>query len=510
MAQEKHPLDISSEDDGAPQYTEGALAAVFAETYTPFFRYVKKWDKWFRFDGVRWVEDDVHKVWTILRPICYQSAAMLNEGSEQRTLAATRTIVAVEKIARADSRLAATTDQWDADPMLLNTPAGVIDLRTGQMREHRAEDFMTKVTAVAPDFEMATPLWAAYLDKVTKNDKDFQTYLARCLGYALTGSVEEHALFFLFGTGGNGKSTLLSTVSHIFADYATVAPIEMFTDTYGNHHPTEFANLRGSRLVTATEPEEGHRWNEAKIKTMTGGDAIAARFMRQDWFHFIPQYSLMIAGNSRPHLRVVDKAITRRFVLLPFVAEITEGEKDTKYVEKLKTEAPGILAWMVNGCLDWQKIGLASPSTVTTATNSYLKAENIFAQWFEERYVADKDGWVTSAEFYADWCEYADDHGEPMGSAKKLTQRIEDLGYRRDNRMAFGGRGFWGVAQRPEPPTPEDIAAAQVGASRKAREQEIEDEKLKRENAKKKRDQKVHRGREARKSARGKAARARK
>jgi putative DNA primase/helicase len=267
-------------------------------------------------------------------------------------IASAKTISAVESLARSDRRLAATVDQWDADPWLLNTPDGVVDLKTGILRPHRIEDYMTKITAIGPGGNC--PLFLAFLDRIMSGDHEVISYIQRVFGYGLTGEIIEHALFFWYGTGANGKSVLLSTVSGLLGDYHTAAPIETFTVSNSDRHPTDLAGLRGARLVSASETEEGRRWAEAKIKQLTGGDRIAARFMRQDFFTYQPAFKLIIAGNHKPSLRSVDEAIRRRFHLVPFAVTIPEHERDLELTKKLKAEWPGILAWIIQGCVEWQ------------------------------------------------------------------------------------------------------------------------------------------------------------
>jgi putative DNA primase/helicase len=200
-------------------------------------------------------------------------------------------------------------------------------------------------------------------------------------GYALTGVTREHALFFLYGTGANGKTTFLNTIISAAGDYHRNAPIEAFTDSNTDRHPTELAGLMGARLVTAVETEEGRRWAESKIKALTGGDKISARFMRQDFFAYTPQLKLIIAGNHRPGLRSVDEAIRRRFHLIPFSVTIPPEERDAELPTKLQAELPGVLAWMIEGCLEWQRIGLAPPASVAKATEEYLGAEGTLTAW---------------------------------------------------------------------------------------------------------------------------------
>ena len=228
----------------------------------------------------------------------------------------------MEGLSKADRRLAATIDQWDADPWLLNTPGGVTDLRDGVTRPHRHDYYMSKITTVAPD-RMSTPsLWLSFLDKVTGGNAELVAFLQRVAGYSLTGDTREHALFFLYGVGANGKTTFLNAITGALGDYCRNAPIETFTANKNDRHPTDLAGLRGARLVTAVETEEGRQWAESKIKSLTGGDKISARFMRQDFFEYTPQFKLLIAGNHKPGLRSVDEAIRRRMHLIPFTVTI--------------------------------------------------------------------------------------------------------------------------------------------------------------------------------------------
>ncbi|MGD7248220.1 phage/plasmid primase, P4 family, partial [Ralstonia pseudosolanacearum] len=223
----------------------------------------------------------------------------------------------VEKIARSDPKHAATADEWDADVWALNTPGGVVDLRTGQLRPHRREDRMTKVTTATPRGRNGEgcPAWLAFISDITGGNTDLAAYLQRVVGYCLTGVTSEHALFFLYGTGANGKSVFVNVLATILGDYAANAPMDTFMEARGDRHPTELAGLRGSRLVSSIETEQGRRWNESKVKAITGGDKVSARFMRQDFFDYLPQFKLLIAGNHKPAIRNVDEAMKRRLHL---------------------------------------------------------------------------------------------------------------------------------------------------------------------------------------------------
>jgi putative DNA primase/helicase len=318
-----------------------------------------------------------------------------------------------------------------------------IDLRTGKQYAPRPEDYCTKTGPVAPGGDC--PLWQAFLDRVTGGDSGLQTYLARVVGYWLTGHTHEHALFFLYGRGANGKSTFIETIQSVMGDYAVTAPVETFMTAHGDRHPTELAALRGARLVVAPETEAGRHWNESRLKQLTGGDTIAARFVRQDFFTFKPTFKLCIVGNHKPALRNIDEAIRRRMHLIPFDVTIPPAERDIKLGEKLKAEWGGILEWAVQGCLDWRRQGLNPPAAAIEATDNYLTAEDTFATWLEERTEAANEwAFETGAALFASWKAWADKSGEYAGTRKRFADTLQGRGF--PTKKGTGGvRGFAGI-----------------------------------------------------------------
>ena len=236
-------------------------------------------------------------------------------------------------------------------------------------------------------------------------------------------------------------------MSGILGSYHMTAAIETFTASTAERHPTDLASLRGARLVTATETEEGRHWAESRIKTLTGGDKVAARFMRQDFFEFIPQFKLMIAGNHKPGLRSVDEAIRRRLHLLPFSVTIAPDERDKELAEKLKAEWPGILLWMVEGCLEWQRIGLDPPAAVRSATEAYLEAEDALTAWMDECCHREPQAWEKSSDLFGSWSVWAKRSGEPIGSRKQFAQSLEARGL--NAKRTGTARGFLGLRVVP-------------------------------------------------------------
>jgi putative DNA primase/helicase len=428
-----------------PMFADDALALRFAERHAEDLRFVAKWSKWMTWDGRRWQEDETLLGFDLARHVCRETSAGCNDQKIATALASAKTVAAVERLAKADRRIAASADQFDQDDWLLNTPAGTIDLRTLETREHRPTDYIAKMTAVSPS--EGCPKWLAFLDRITGGDLDLQSFLQRVCGYSLAGETKEHALFFLYGLGANGKSVFINTVASIIGDYHRTAPIETFTTSNSDRHPTELAMLRGARLVTAIETEDGRRWAEARIKSLTGGDALSARFMRQDFFEFVPKFKLIIAGNHTPGLRSVDEAIRRRFNLIPFSVTIPPEERDKTLQETLRAEWPGILHWMLQGCIEWQRIGLQPPAAVANATAEYIEAEDAIAAWIEEQCDCAPDLRASPMELFGSWTSWAKAAGESVGTMKRFSQALEARGYKKHR--PGGRKTFFGIQPKP-------------------------------------------------------------
>ncbi len=431
--------------------TEDALALSFTRRYHRDWRYVAGWGKWLVWDGQRWRTEDTLAATDLIRSVCRQTAVRADNPKVAAKLASARTVGGVERLARADRRHAATTDEWDADPWLLNTPGGVVDLKTGRMRPHERADRMTKITTATPSGDC--PIWRQFIDEVTGGDKELQSYLQRMVGYALTGSTQEHALFFLYGTGANGKSVFVNTLATILGDYATNAPMDTFMETRTDRHPTDMAGLRGARFVAAIETEQGKRWAESKLKNLTGGDKISARFMRQDFFEFFPQFKLFVAGNHKPAIRNIDEAMKRRLHLIPFTITVPPERRDKNLQQKLLAERDGILAWAVQGCLDWQRHGrLSPPQRVVDATEEYFEAEDALGRWLDERCVREPNAKSLTAELFNDWKQWAEASGEFVGAQRRFSDLLITRGLDKW-RNGMGVRGFQGIGLK-HPPTP--------------------------------------------------------
>ena len=444
LAEKKLSPPIELADASPPWLSDDALAQKFAERHDNDLRYIALWNQWYEWNGARWAREPTQVALYHARAICRVAAAAaeIEKHSVKTKLTSAKTVAAVERLAKVDRRIAATADQWDLDPDVFNSEE-TIDLRTGEQYAPRPEDYCTKISPVAAAGDC--PLWRAFLARVTDGDEELQAYLARVVGYWLTAHTHEHALFFLYGLGANGKSVFVETIQGIMGDYSTTSPVETFMAARGDRHLSELAVLRGARLVVSPETEAGRHWNEARLKQVTGGDRIAANYMRQDIFTFKPAFKLCIVGNHKPSLRTVDEAIRRRFHLIPFAVTIPANERDTKLAEKLKKEWGGILAWAVQGCLEWRKVGLNPPKAVREATDDYLTAEDSFATWLEECTEPAVDwNFEKSADLFASWKVWAEKAGEHPGSRKRFAGTLQDRGYIL-KKGTDGVRGFEGI-----------------------------------------------------------------
>ena len=441
--------DPAGPGDNVGLVTEDEGAILFAERHRGELRYCHDHGAWFEWTGSIWKRNGTSKAFHFARELARQMA----ESQDRKTEITARKAAfagAVERFARADPAFAVTAEIWDRDPWLLGTPGGTVDLRTGELRPAKQEDGITRSTAVVPAPAADCPLWLKFLDETFGNDAALIAFAQRWAGYSLTGLTREHALVFGYGSGGNGKSVYVNVHVGIAGDYATTASMDVFIASHGDRHPTDLAMLRGARVVTASETEEGRQWAESRIKQLTGGDLISARFMRQDFFTFLPTFKLLIIGNHKPGLRNVDEAARRRFNLVPFTRK--PAVPDRQLEEKLKAEWPAILRWMIDGCLAWQRDGLAPPESVREATDAYFEDQDILSEWLAEKCIvepANANRKETTADLFASWSAYAKAANEPTGTVRSFAQTLEKHGLQPVKSVpTFGGRrvrGFAGI-----------------------------------------------------------------
>lgn len=427
----------------APPFTDLGNAERLVGLYGSDLLYCHDWKKWLAWDGTRFSEDRDGEVY---RRATLTVRNMYDQGSE---LAAQAVVAADEKeavrlselsesiqkharkseerrrieslIALAQSRdtIPVLPPDLDKDGWLLNCPNGTIDLRTGQLKDHNKSDRITKTTAVKYDPGAECPLWEGFLELVLGGDAELIRFIQQAVGYSLTGTVGDQVMFVLYGTGRNGKSTFLETLMAILGDYATKAPSDLLMVKRGEVHPTEKTVLYGARFVPAVETEEGRRLNETSVKELTGGDTIQARRMHENFWRFLPTHHLWLATNHKPMIFGTDLGIWRRIRLVPFAVTIADEDEDTAFPEKLKAEWPGILAWAVRGCLEWQEVGLQSPAAVQEATAEYRTSMDIIGDFLEEVCIIQEGTKEPAAALYGAFQSWAKTTGE------KIIRRVE-------------------------------------------------------------------------------------
>ena len=395
-------------------------AVRFAQTFGADLRYVENWKTWLRWDGTRWRRDEDGEIMRLAQkmPQIFLKEAAEIEDADRRKLAvytALRSgdaakLHAMIQLAGTQPGVAATTKKFDADPYLLSVRNGVIDLRSGCFRKAEKEDYLTKQAGVEYSRDARCPLWFEHLRKVFAGNEELVSYFQRAVGYSLTGDTREQKLFFLHGTGRNGKSTTTETLHALFGDYAQRAPASLFMiDKSGREPETEIARLMGARLVVGSETEERAKLAESRVKYLTGQDTLTGRYLYSSAFDFKPTHKLWIFGNHKPDIQGTDLGIWRRMQLVPFNVQIEESEIDPGLPEKLIEELPGILNWAIDGCSIWQKQGLSTPHAVTSATAEYRDEEDELGQFIEDKCVVQSEAETekkTLFSAYRDWaCE---------------------------------------------------------------------------------------------------------
>lgn len=408
-----------------PAFSEDALALRFADKHERDLRYVSQWGKWYIWDDNYWRLDNKMQSWSMVRRMCREESS--KSKTNKATLVARAKVAAVHFLAQTDRRLAAVPEQWDTDPWLLGTPRGTVDLHTGALMPSRREDYITQTAKAWPEGEC--PRWLGFLNEVTNGDAEMQRYLQRIVGYSLTGVTREEVVIFIHGEGGNGKGTFIETVAAAMGGYSDVVAMDTLIMKKYHDHPTEIAKLRGVRLAVASETSDGSRWNMARLKLLTGGDKLTGRFMRADFFDFRPTHKLIISGNKRPGLGRVDAAIVRRLFLVPFMVKISVPDKDLK-AYFLDAELNGIMRWAVQGCLEWQRMGLAPPKAVVAATEEYLHNQDDMQVWMDDCCVL-QDKWrSSSAELFQSWQKWCERTGGYVGAKRQFVEGLIERGFR--------------------------------------------------------------------------------
>jgi len=314
--------------------------------------------------------------------------------------------------------------QMDRYKMALNTPSGIINLKNGDVKAHNPEYYFTKITSVDCAEAADCPRWLAFLDDIFAGDKDLIRYIQKAVGYSLTGSTAEQCAFFLYGTGRNGKSTFIDVIRDVFGDYAANIQPEtiMVKSSQSNAINSDIARLKGARLVTSVEPNEGVRLNEGLLKQLTGDDTVTARKLYSEEFEFKPEFKLWMATNHKPIIRGTDTGIWRRIHMIPFNVQIPEDKVDKNLTHKLKAEMAGIFKWCIDGCLMWQREGLQMPAAVLKSVREYRREMDVISAFIEDKCTL--EGTVQASMLYAAYVSWADSNNEYCMSNTKFSTEL--------------------------------------------------------------------------------------
>jgi putative DNA primase/helicase len=420
-----HP---TSQQDSPGTYTrtDDGNALRLVDLHEQEIRYVPQRGRWLRWNGHRWEWDEAG----LVREMCRAIARVLPNGEGEakhraRSLSAAG-IAAMVAMAQTDQRIVAPAATLDAHRMLLNTPAGAVDLTTGEMIPPDPTQMHTRSTSVAPDSEAPTPKWDRFLAQTFGGDEELLRYVQRMAGYSASGSVKWHILPFLHGGGGNGKGVFLNVLRNILGEYAATAP-NAFLMAGGQRHETEIARLHGLRLVIASEVNQDAKFDEAKVKELTGGDGLTARFMRQDHFTFEPTHKLWLMGNHQPRVSAGGKSFWRRLRLMPFIRTPDEVIEDLDLI-LIAEEAAGILAWVIDGAVEVFKSGMRDPESVKAATAQYAAEEDALARFLDEACHVGGGVQVRTAtevfrSAYERWCRA---EGEDPMPSRQLGRELKD------------------------------------------------------------------------------------
>jgi len=446
---------ISANGRGAQQppagynLTDLGNAERFVADHGEDVRYCYAWARWVVWTGARWERDESGRVHRFAKETVrgiYQEAAASPDEDSRKALAkhaarseAEAKIRAMLELAK--SEVPISPDELDADPWLLNVANGTLDLRGGELREHRREDLLTKMAGADYHPDAEAQLWTATLERVLPSPA-LRAFFKKLCGYAITGDVSEHILAVLFGTGANGKSTILNALLEAVGAYGMQAAADLLVAKKGAH-PTEVADLFGKRLVASIEVEDGRRLAESLVKQLTGGDKVRARRMRQDFWQFDPTHKVFMAVNHKPEVRGTDTAIWRRIRLIPFTETIPPDEQDKKLPERLRDELSGILAWAVEGCLEWQRKGLQAPEEVRKATGQYRSEMDVIGAFLQDECEIGPDYREPFAAVYKRYEEWCEEGGERAETRRKFNARLKERGRFEARRSGPGGANEW-------------------------------------------------------------------
>jgi putative DNA primase/helicase len=440
-------------DNRYENFTDLGNARRLVRLHGEDLRYVHNYKRWLFWNDVRWREDMSGEVIRRSKSIpmdLYREAAKIedadlrgNFSKHARRTESERSLKALISLAQSEEGIPASPDDFDADPWLLNTPNGIVHLSTGKLAPHSREAMCTRLTGVGYECGAKSKLWDTCL-ATWLPEPEVRAFVKRAVGYSLIGNILEQVLLILWGGGANGKTVFVEVLRAAIGEYALHTPAETLISNKTGGIPNDVARLKGARFVSASESEENRRLAEAKVKALTGGDTITARFMRAEFFEFKPTFTTWLSTNHKPMIRGQDHGIWRRIRLIPFNVQIPETSRDPKLLEKLKADLPAILAWAIEGALEYNKEGLAAPAAVLNATDEYRREQDSFGDFLEERCIVEEERFALASSLHQAFTEWAKVAQEESMSAKAFGTKLAERGF--DKGRMGGHRGWHGIA----------------------------------------------------------------
>jgi len=454
------PVDKPVEKIDREGFTDMGNAKRLVKRWGDRIRYVGAFKKWFVWDGTRWQQDETGAIMRAAKDTVlhmYRVAPQIADGDKrQRWLKfamnseSRNRLENMIHLAQTERKIVVKAEKLDANQWLLNCRNATVDLSIGKVREQAPADMITKRIEVSYDPKARCHTWLKFLNRIMNNDAELVEFLQRAVGYTLTGETTEQCLFFMYGTGRNGKSTFIETLLLLLGEYASKTPTEtlMARDRAGISN--DVARLAGKRLVVARETDENQYLAEATIKDLTGGDKVTARFLHQEFFDFKPAFKIWMYGNHKPLVRGTDEGIWRRIRLVPFAVTIPPEERDPRLPLKLEDELSGILNWALEGCKKWRTNGLGEPKAVHEATAEYRADMDVLAEFISECCTVAHEQFVTARDFYARYARWCEEMGERAMSQRGLGVRLKERGFR--PRKATEGLRVWdGIGIKVKP-----------------------------------------------------------
>lgn len=406
---------------------------------------------WFVWDGRRWAVDD--------KGIAVQARAKesalsifdeiknaIDRDGRMRHARRSQSKSAIEAaiwLARSEPGIPARLTEFDSDGWLLNVQNGTINLRTGELQPHCRDNLISNVIEIPFEKGSDYELWDAFLWRVTDRNEDLYAYLRRFVGYLLVGDTSDQSLHFLYGLGANGKTVFCEVLQRLLGEYAiTVSPDLIMLRRHASI-PNDVARLRGTRAALMNETSQGSRFDEAKLKDLTGGDTLTARFLHQEFFDFRPTHRILIRGNHKPAIGGTDEGIWRRLRLVPFTVSIPPDEQDRELLHKLEVELPGILQWALQGCREWQQEGLKPPPIIAEAVRQYREESDTLGRFIAEHCEVRKLAQVKSSTFFQRYQHFAEQAGERWIASKDLPHEMQRRGFQ--SKRMTAGNFFLGI-----------------------------------------------------------------